>query len=162
MGSGWVHSDRCMRCCKPDIFVLRQLAQWFWWTPQHRVRNVHQLLIVRFRCSPTSFGVQHWAYFTKFLSKSTNCIAMRYRVFLRIFQQIAPALNWCIYCLLERSIQREKHVPQLKKTIVSKNWIKQLHTLPVFHFNRCLTTEYSETTAHCNGNFDTDNLIYVP
>jgi hypothetical protein len=30
------------------------------------------------------------------------------------------------------------------------------------HFNRCLTTEYSETTAHCNGNFDTDNQIYVP
>jgi hypothetical protein len=42
------------------------------------------------------------------------------------------------------------------------NWIKQLHTLPVLHFNRCLTTEYSETTAHLNGNFDTDNQIYVP
>jgi hypothetical protein len=28
-------------------------------------------------------------------------------------------------------------------TIVSKNWIKQLHTLSVLHFNRCLTTEYS-------------------
>jgi hypothetical protein len=41
-------------------------------------------------------------------------------------------------------------------------WIKQSHTLPVLHFNRCLTTEYSETTAHCNGNFDTDNQIYVP
>jgi hypothetical protein len=26
------------------------------------------------------------------------------------------------------------------KTTVSKNWIKQLHTLPVLHFNRCLTT----------------------
>jgi hypothetical protein len=43
-----------------------------------------------------------------------------------------------------------------------KNWIKQLHTLPVLHFNLCLTTEYSETTAHFNGNFDTDNQIYVP
>jgi hypothetical protein len=40
---------------------------------------------------------------------------------------------------------------------VSKNRIKQLHTLLVLHFNRCLTTEYSETTAHFNGNFDTDN-----
>jgi hypothetical protein len=39
---------------------------------------------------------------------------------------------------------------------------KQLHTLPVLHFNRCLTTEYSETTAHFNGNFDTDNQLYVP
>jgi hypothetical protein len=45
---------------------------------------------------------------------------------------------------------------------VSKNWIKQLHTLPVLHFSRCLTTEYSETTAHFNGNFDTDKQIYVP
>jgi hypothetical protein len=61
-----------------------------------------------------------------------------------------------------QKVLEEKHVPQLKRTIVSKNWIKQLHTLPLLHFNRCLTTEYSETTAHFNGNFDTDNQIYVP
>jgi hypothetical protein len=42
------------------------------------------------------------------------------------------------------------------------NPFKQLHTLLVLHFNRCLTTEYSETTTHFNGNFDTDNQIYVP
>jgi hypothetical protein len=42
------------------------------------------------------------------------------------------------------------------------NWIKQIYTLPVLRFNRRLTTEYSETTAHFNGNFDTDNQIYVP
>jgi hypothetical protein len=48
------------------------------------------------------------------------------------------------------------------RSIVSKSWIKQLHTLPVLHYNRCLTTEYSETTAHFNGNFDTDNQIYIP
>jgi hypothetical protein len=42
-----------------------------------------------------------------------------------------------------------------------KNWIKQINTFPVFNINRCLTTEYSETTAHCNGNLDTDNEIYV-
>jgi hypothetical protein len=39
--------------------------------------------------------------------------------------------------------------------------IKQLHTLPVLHFNRYLVSEYSETTAHFNDNFDTDNQIYV-
>jgi hypothetical protein len=50
----------------------------------------------------------------------------------------------------------------IEKTIVSKNWIKQLHTVPVLHFNRCLRTEYREITAHFNGNFDTDNQIYVP
>jgi hypothetical protein len=44
----------------------------------------------------------------------------------------------------------------------SENWIKQLHTLPVSHFNRCLTAEYNEATVHFNGNFDTDNQIYVP
>jgi hypothetical protein len=49
-----------------------------------------------------------------------------------------------------------------ERTIVSKNWVTQLHTLPVLHFNRCLTSEYSETTANFNGNFDTDNQIYVP
>jgi hypothetical protein len=49
-----------------------------------------------------------------------------------------------------------------ERTIVSKNWIKQLHTLPVLHFKCCLTTEYSEKTAHFNGIFDTDNQIYVP
>jgi hypothetical protein len=46
--------------------------------------------------------------------------------------------------------------------IEGKNVIKQLHTLPVLHFNRCLTTEYRETTAHFNGNFDAENQIYVP
>jgi hypothetical protein len=44
---------------------------------------------------------------------------------------------------------------------IRKHWIKQLHTLPVMHFNR-RWTEYSETTAHFNGNFVTDNQIYVP
>jgi hypothetical protein len=44
----------------------------------------------------------------------------------------------------------------IERIVTSKNWIKQLHTLPVLHFNRCLTTEYSETTAHFSGNFDTD------
>jgi hypothetical protein len=45
---------------------------------------------------------------------------------------------------------------------VSKKIIKQLHNLPELHFNRCLRTEYSETTAHLNGNINTDNQIYVP
>jgi hypothetical protein len=50
-------SDCFICCCKPDIFLLLQLAQWFWWAPQHKVRNVHQLLTVTFRRSPTSFAV---------------------------------------------------------------------------------------------------------
>jgi hypothetical protein len=46
--------------------------------------------------------------------------------------------------------------------MVSKIWIKQIHTLLLLHFNRWLAPEYGETTAHFNGNFDTDNHIYVP
>jgi hypothetical protein len=45
--------------------------------------------------------------------------------------------------------------------LVSKNWIKQLNTLPVLHFKLCLINKYGEKTAHSNGNFDTDNQIYV-
>jgi hypothetical protein len=37
------------------------------------------------------------------------------KVILGIFQQIAPALNQFTYCLLERRIQQEKHVLQLKE-----------------------------------------------
>jgi hypothetical protein len=61
-----------------------------------------------------------------------------------------------------RSESRCALIKPIEETIVNKNRIKQLHTLPVLHFNRCLTIEYSETTAHFNGNFDTDNEIYVP
>jgi hypothetical protein len=43
------------------------------------------------------------------------------------------------------------------------NFIRKLflQICMVLNFNHCLTTEYSEPTAH-NGNFDTDNKIYVP
>jgi hypothetical protein len=76
------------------------------------------------------------------------------QVLLGIFQQIASALNRCIYCLLERRILQKKTRSSIERSIVSENWIKQLHTLPVLHVNRWL--------AHFNGNFDTDNQIYVP
>jgi hypothetical protein len=66
------------------------------------------------------------------------------------------------YSAFEKSLCTYKRFSSIERTTVSKKWIKQLHTLPVLHFNRCLTTEYSETTAHFNGNFDTDNQNYVP
>jgi hypothetical protein len=66
-----------------------------------------------------------------------------------------------VQCVRKVSVHLQKVLEVTERTIVSKNWIKQLHTLLVLHFNYCLTTEYSETTAHFNGNFDTDNQIYV-
>jgi len=36
----------------------------------------------------------------------------------------------------------------IQRTIVSKNWIKQLNTLPVLHFDRCLTAGYSEMSRN--------------
>jgi hypothetical protein len=32
----------------------------------------------------------------------------------------------------------------IERNTMNKNWIKQLHTLPVLNFNRCLRTEHSE------------------
>jgi hypothetical protein len=66
-----------------------------------------------------------------------------------------------IRCALKKSVGSDVQ-PCLYRPEPELNLIKQLHTLPVLHFNRCLTTEYSETTARFNGNFDTDNQIYVP
>jgi hypothetical protein len=67
-----------------------------------------------------------------------------------------------MYSSIEKSMCTYKRCSSIERTIVSKNWIKQLHTLAILRFNRCLTTEYTETTAHFNGNFDIDNQIYVP
>jgi hypothetical protein len=68
-----------------------------------------------------------------------------------------------VYLLPSRkAYSTRKTSPSIERIKVRKNWIKQLNTLPVLHFNRCLTTEFIETTAHFNGNFDTDNQIYVP
>jgi hypothetical protein len=44
------------------------------------------------------------------------------------------------------------------------NFIRKrfLQICVVVHCNRCLTPEYSKTTAHFNDNVDTDNQMYVP
>jgi hypothetical protein len=65
--------------------------------------------------------------------------------------------TYLIYNAFGKSLYTYKRCSSTERTIVSKNWIKQLHTLPVLQFNLCLTTEYSETTAQFNG-----NQIYVP
>jgi hypothetical protein len=65
-------------------------------------------------------------------------------------------------CVRKVAVHLLKVLELIERTTVSKNWTKQFHTLPVLHCNRCLTTEYSETGAHCNGNFGTDSQMYGP
>jgi hypothetical protein len=68
-----------------------------------------------------------------------------------------------IQCVRKVAVHLQKVLQVMSTNVYTcLNPFKQLHTLPVLHLNRCLTTEYSETTAHFNGNFDTDNQIYVP
>jgi hypothetical protein len=68
-----------------------------------------------------------------------------------------------VYLLPSRkTYSTRKTRSSIERTISSKNWTNQLSTLPVLHFNRCITAEYSETKAHFNGNFDSDNQFYVP
>jgi hypothetical protein len=76
------------------------------------------------------------------------------------YSSLAAVLYIVLYRTTVRSERRcalIKTCSSIEGTIVSKNGIKQLHTLPVLHFKRCLTTEYSETAAHFNGIFNTDN-----
>jgi hypothetical protein len=54
-------------------------------------------------------------------------------------------------CALIKGVGSDIH-----ESLYSKNWIKQLYTLPVLHFNSCVTTEYSKNTAHFDGNFVND------
>jgi hypothetical protein len=45
-------------------------------------------------------------------------------------------------CALKKGVESVVH-ERLYRPKPELNWIKQLNTLPVLHFNRCLTTEYS-------------------
>jgi hypothetical protein len=54
-------------------------------------------------------------------------------------------------CALKKKAESDLH-ERLYRPEPQLNWIKQLNTLPVLYFNRCLATEYSETTAHFKGN----------
>jgi hypothetical protein len=65
-----------------------------------------------------------------------------------------------VYLLPSQKMYSTRKTRSIERTMVSKNWIKQLHTLLVLQFNCCLT-EYSESTAQFNDNFDTDNQIYI-
>jgi hypothetical protein len=79
-------------------------------------------------------SIQAWTHLVLF-SNSTNCITIRYRVFLGIFQQIAPALNRCIYCLLNRCIQQENYISQLKES----QWVKsELNNYALYRY--CTST----------------------
>jgi hypothetical protein len=79
------------------------------------------------------------------------------------FKNHVFVFNWSIIHMHVNTVCLESCLALIQGTendvherLVSRNWITQLHTLPVLHFNY-LTTEYSVTTAHFIGNFNTDN-----
>jgi hypothetical protein len=96
-------------------------------------------------------------------SKHTNDITLR-KIKILIWK-VCILLVWTVqlYSAFRKSLCTYKRCwICFSWTIVSKNWIKQLHTLPALHCSHCLRTEYIETTAHFNGNFIIDNQIYIP
>jgi hypothetical protein len=78
---------------------------------------------------------------------------------LRLTLEVCPHAHWHytvrseIRWALMKRVWFVSHEPWWVKTELNNS------TLPVLHFNRCLSTECNETTAHFNGNFDTDNQI---
>jgi hypothetical protein len=109
------------------------------------VRYVHQFLSLSLDYLPLPSASN--SHFTKFLSLRTA---------LRWSRDVSG--NRYKYCLLERRIRKEKHVPQLKEPLLVKTELNKHFTgitlQPPFK------SEYSETT-HFHGNFDTDNQVYV-
>jgi hypothetical protein len=119
---------------------------WFW----HLSPNDH-ISIIRFKSEPRLLEHDIRLYLTHTLVhfyRNKSDLHIHIFINVRCIQKVAVHL-WKVLKVTER-------------TTVSKNWIKQLHTLAVLRFNHCLTTEYSEIAAHFNGNFDTDSQIYVP
>jgi hypothetical protein len=73
-----------------------------------------------------------------------------------------------MWCVREVAVHLQKLLEVMSTSVYTGlnpfNFIRK-HFLQICQyctFNRCLTTEYSETAPHFNGNFNTDDQIYVP
>jgi hypothetical protein len=53
--------------------------------------------------------------------------------------RVLTLYNDVIYSAFGKFLSTNKRCSSNERATVSKNWIKQLHTLPVLHFNSCLT-----------------------
>jgi hypothetical protein len=113
-----------MHCCKPNIFLLRQLAQWFWWTLQHRVRNVHHLLTVKLD------GLSLHS------ASNTEPVSWNFSISLWTALQWGTSVsgNFTANCSFTKSVHllpsqkthsTRKTCSSIERTTVSKNWIKQ-------------------------------------
>jgi predicted dithiol-disulfide oxidoreductase (DUF899 family) len=141
--------------------------------PTHRDNNTGNLLVTLFHTTLKNFSNQNvpgsqikTAYRWRNLQQPDSVAqlflsARGLFTYTKCFVRCIPA-SWLLQCVRKVAVHLYKVLEVNPQTIVGKNWTMQLHSLPVLHFNRCLTAEYSETAAHFNGNFDTDNQIYVP
>jgi hypothetical protein len=160
MGRGSIFLGPPYALLQADIFLSHQLAQWFWWTPQLQSEMSINFLSLSLDGLPLR------------MVSNTESVSQNFSISLRTASRWGASVsgNFSVNCsctklayrLPSRKTYSTRKTHSIARTIMSKNWIKQLHTLPVLHFNRCSATEYTETTAHFNGIFDTDNQIYVP
>jgi hypothetical protein len=148
-------SDCFMCCCKPNIFLLRNYFDGLCSIESEMSIN---LLLLSSDAIP--------------LRSPSNTVPVSWNFSISLRTALWWGTSVCrnfsancsgtksVYLLSSRkTYSTRKTQSSIERTTASKNWIKQLHTLPVLRF---LTTVYSETTAHFNGNFDTDNQTYVP
>jgi hypothetical protein len=64
----------------------------------------------------------------------------KYNIFVTMLYFYYTVCSESRCALKKKGVGSDVH-ERLYRTTVSKNWNKQSHTLPVLHFNRCLTTE---------------------
>jgi hypothetical protein len=121
------------RCETRETFSVAKLAVMYWMpTTFHNVMLPHNVLVFVF-----GSGLKHRDF-------CTICIQLTHK-----FVRLPGLLRlWCICCGLYSVFGKslctyKRYWKWCPRTIVSKNWIKQLHTLAVLHFNFYIQTVHT-------------------